>query len=470
MKIVIVSSEVVPFAKTGGLADVCGALPEALKNIGSDTCVFMPKYREVNNYFKKNNILPKSPCPGLFTFEIKGVNFYFIEHNDYFDRDGLYGTAMGDYPDNAQRFGFFCKRTLEYLKQIGFKPDIIHCHDWQAALAITYLKNNSKHDSFFKKTKTVLTIHNLAYQGLFDKSEMPKIELNDNLFNIEGLEFYWKVNLLKGGIVFSDLITTVSPTYAKEIQTKEFGCGLEGLLFSRNQKLKGVINGLDYFLWNPEKDSLIYKKFSIKKINDKYENKVGLQKEVGLKVSKDIPLFGIVTRLAEQKGVDIISEAMEIMCNKDLQLVILGTGDIKYHQILEGIAKKHKNFVLLLKFDNRLAHDIYAASDFFLMPSRYEPCGLGQMISLKYGSLPLVSKTGGLADTIIDIDDNSVKGNGMLLKDYSKKSLLEVVDRSLDLYTHTKSLHKVINVAMNNDFSWEESAREYQKLFKALLK
>ncbi|MCM8763128.1 MAG: glycogen synthase, partial [Candidatus Omnitrophica bacterium] len=374
MKIAVCSSEVVPFAKTGGLADVSGALPLALKKLGHEVIIIMPKYKQVLDAgFRLRKISPDV----LVNDEI-GVPVYFIEHEQFFNRPGLYGEKTGDYPDNLDRFSHYSRRALELLKEIDFKADIIHCHDWQSALVIIYLKNLYNKDPFYAGIKTLFTIHNIGYQGLFSKEEFPKLGLDWGLFNMEALEFYDKINLLKGGIVFSDAINTVSVKYSKEIQTKEFGFGLEGVLHKRKDTLFGIINGLDYSIWNPATDKYIFKRYSLKKLSDKYKNKEALQKLCGLP-KKNVPLFGMVSRLAAQKGLDIFALAIEQFCKLELQLVILGTGDLKYHVILEDIAKRYPKVVSLhLKFDDPLAHKIYAGCDIFLMPSHYEPCGLGQ--------------------------------------------------------------------------------------------
>lgn len=457
MKIAVCASEVVPFAKTGGLADVAGALPLALEELNQEVIVVMPGYKAVQN----SKIKIQKMKDG-FSYAVIGKNIkvYFIENDSYFNRDGLYGDKNGDHKDNLDRFCFYNRRTLELLKEINFKPDIIHVHDWQAALIPVYLKTIYEHDGFYKNTKTLLTIHNIGYQGLFPKEEFPKLGLDWGLFNMETLEFYGKINILKGGVVFSDLINTVSPTYSKEIQTKEFGFGLEGILNKRRQCLFGVLNGLDYSIWNPRTDKFIIEKFSIENLEVKYKNKEGLQKIYNLPAKKNIPLFGIVSRLAEQKGFDILSANIEKICHLDLQLVILGTGDLKYHVILEDIVKKYPKIVSLhLKFDDALAHKIYAGSDIFLMPSKYEPCGLGQMISLSYGTIPLVFKTGGLADTI-------TKDNGFVFDNYKKEELVKTMEKAIRAFKDKKEWAGLMQNAMQSNFSWNESAKKYLTLYE----
>lgn len=456
MKIVMAASEVVPFAKTGGLADVTGALPLALEKEGQEVVIMMPRYKAVDQ--AKYNL--KKVKEGLFCTTIgKGIKVYFIENDEYFLRDFLYGDKNGDYPDNLERFSYFSKRVLETIKELGFKPDIIHCHDWQTSLIPVYLKNLYAQDAFFKGTRTVLTIHNIGYQGLFPKDEFPKLGLDWSLFSVEGLEFYDKVNVLKGGLVFSDVINTVSMTYSKEIQTEEFGFGLEGLLDKRRDRLFGILNGIDYSIWNPETDPFIKSQFSKTTLSLKAKNKADLQSVCRLPVKKDIPLFGIVSRLAEQKGFDILAEGIDIICTLGLQMVVLGTGDLYYHKVFEDMARKYPKVISLnLKFDDLLAHKIYAGSDIFLMPSRYEPCGLGQLIALRYGTVPLVFKTGGLADTV-----NSK--NGFIFEKYSKDGLLRSLKRALNAFEDKEKWQKLICTGIACDFSWDESAKKYVQLY-----
>lgn len=473
MKIVMCASEVVPFAKTGGLADVAGALPLALEELNQEVIIVLPRYKSIQD--------PKFKIQRLkddisYSSTGKNIKVYFIENESYFNRDGLYGDKTGDYKDNLDRFSYYCKRTLDLLKEINFsrptitmsggippkaeKPDIIHCHDWQSSLIPVYLKTIHTADDFYKNIKTILTIHNIGYQGLFPKEEFPKLGLDWNLFNMEGLEFYDKVNILKGGMLFCDIINTVSPTYSKEIQTKEFGFGLEGVLNKRRDSVFGILNGLDYSIWNPETDKFIAQNYSALDLEKKYKNKEDLQKVCKLPPKKEVPLFGIVSRLAEQKGFDILAEAIEKICKMNLQLVILGTGDLKYHQILEAIVKKYPQIIsLALRFDDPLAHKIYAGSDIFLMPSKYEPCGLGQMISLRYATLPLVFKTGGLADTVNE-------NNGFVFDKYNKEDLLKTIKQAVEAFKSKKKWAGLMRRAIACNFSWQESGKEYLRLYE----
>ncbi|MDD5775840.1 MAG: glycogen synthase GlgA [Candidatus Omnitrophica bacterium] len=459
MKIVMCASEVVPFAKTGGLADVAGALPAALEKAGHEVIVIMPGYKMVH---AKAGLGIKQVRDGLSAATLgKAVKVYFIDHDFYFGRDALYGDKSGDYIDNIDRFSYFCRRTLDLLKEINFKADIIHCHDWQSALVPVYVRSMTySTDPFYKGMRTVFTIHNIGYQGLFSKDEFPKLGLSWSFFGVEALEYYDRINCLKGGIMFSDVINTVSDTYSKEIRTKEFGFGMEGVLDHRKDSLFGIINGLDYSIWDPAVDTFIAEKFSAQDPAGKAACKEDLQKLCKFPVKKNVPLIGVVSRLAQQKGFDIVAEGIDRMCRMSLQMVILGTGDAKYHEIMEKMIKKYPKVISLhLKFDDALAHKIYAGSDIFLMPSRYEPCGLGQMISMKYGTLPLVFKTGGLADTV----DAS---NGFVFGTYSADELLKTVKKALSAYESADKWKKLVAAAMRCDFSWSESAKKYIQLYE----
>lgn len=450
MKILLCSSEVAPFAKTGGLADVAGSLPIYLKKLKTDVRVCMPKYSCVK-------------ATGLRVKLANTIPVYFIKNDKYFARPSLYGTEKGDFPDNLERFSFFCRSTLELLKKEDFKPDIIHCNDWQTALIPVYLKTIYKDDPFYNNIKTIFTIHNMAYQGVFAKEEYPKLGIGWEYFHIEALEFYGMVNLMKGGLVFSDFITTVSPTYSKEIQSPEFGCRLEGVLSKRKDNLAGILNGIDYNEWNPRTDKELSRRYSAGLSADKVYNKVALQKELGLPVKPDVPLIGVVGRLAHQKGFDILAEKIDDICSMDLQFALLGTGEEAYHKLMQEIAKKHpKKTSINIKFDNTLAKKIYASSDMFLMPSRYEPCGLGQLISLRYGTIPIVRKTGGLADTITE-------DNGFVFEQYTGDELLNTIRRALDAYKDRKAWQAKVRRAMEYDFSWGNSAKEYVKLYERLV-
>jgi starch synthase len=356
--------------------------------------------------------------------------------------------------------------VLSILKKINFSPDIIHANDWQAALINIYLKTLYNNDEFFKRTKCVITIHNLAYQGLFEKEKYPSLGISWDYFNMHCLEFYGKINLLKGGIVFSDMINTVSPTYAKQIQTPDYGCGLDGALRERREKLTGILNAIDYEVWNPSVDKLIYKKYSPKNLADKYVNKKMFQKELGLKVDQNTLFLGMVSRLAEQKGVDILSDSLGYILKK-YEVVILGLGDEKYHKILnKKAAKFKKSFSLNLRFDETIAHRIYAACDCFLMPSRFEPCGLSQMISYKYATVPIVHSTGGLTDTVIDVENG---GGGFVIDRYTSNDLISAVDRAAQLFSKKFTWRNLLAKITKYNFSWEATAKKYVEMYKKCL-
>lgn len=456
LKVLFASSEVAPFSKTGGLADVAGSLPVALNKAGLDIRVVTPRYKSVKIFGNEVRLNNKVPV-------------YFIENEGYFMRDKLYGDQRGDYPDNLDRFVFFSRKILELLKEIDFKPDIIHCNDWQTALVPVYLKEAFGTESFYSGIKTVLTIHNIAYQGLFSKSEFHKTGLPWDYFTMHRLEFYDMVNILKGGLVFADVITTVSPAYAKEIQTPEFGYGLNGLLSGRRDSLFGIINGIDYNEWDPAKDKELKYHFSLSKLEGKYKDKSALQKKAGLAQRADAPLIAVISRLADQKGLDLVSQIIHSLLGMDVQFILLGTGEERYHRLFEGIKKKFSGKASInLKFDALLAKEIYAGADMFLMPSRYEPCGLGQIICLRYGTIPIVRNTGGLADTITEYDPKTTRGNGFVFDAYDAGELFNAVKRALDIYKQRGLWNKLVANAMKCDFSWDSSAKKYLELYKKI--
>ncbi len=456
LKVLIAASEAAPFAKTGGLADVAGSLPIALVAAGVDARLIIPKYACV----KAN---------GAEAVIGKDIKAYFVENDEYFNRKELYGDKFGDYHDNLERFAFFSKEILERCKKENFQPDIIHCNDWQTALVPVYLNTLYKYDPFFSKTKTLFTIHNLAYQGLFNKDEFPKMGLDWVLFTMEYFEFYGKINLMKAGLVYADAISTVSPTYAKEILTQEFGCGLEGVLKNREDSLYGILNGLDYTAWNPETDRKIFKKYSASSIEDKYINKEKLQKSLGLKIDREMPMIGLISRLADQKGLDLVAKMIDELLNMKAQFVLLGTGDNKYHILFEKMARIHnKNASINLKFDAALAQKIYAASDIFLIPSKYEPCGLGQMISFRYGVVLVVRQTGGLKDSVQEFDLKTKEGNGFTFSEYRADHLFTAIKRALALYKNKSVWTGLVKKIMALDFSWEKSAQEYIELYQKI--
>lgn len=476
MRLCFISSEVFPFSKTGGLADVSGALPKALAKKGVDVCVFTPKYKSVNKFEPKElyrtSLKVGSREEEYILYEYKNSNnhltYYFIGNDHYFNRNNLYGEGSQDYIDNAERFSLFSYAVLDILKKMRFQPDIVHTNDWQTALVDIYLKLYYKSDDFFKNSNIMLTIHNIGYQGIFNKNKMQTLNLPWGIFNIDGVEFYNQINLLKGGIIFADTVTTVSKTYSQEIQTKEYGARLDGVLRKFSNKLTGIVNGLDYDVWNPKTDQFIEFPYTEKNISGKYENKKALQKELKLGY-KNVPLFGMVSRLASQKGVDIATTAIENILKEhmDAEFVILGTGDKELEKKLEETAKKYKEKIaVVIGFDEGLAHRIYAGSDFFLMPSKYEPCGLGQMIAYRYGAVPIVRATGGLKDTVEDYDNINQKGSGFVFEKYDSSELLKTILKAMALFSKKNEMESLAKKVMRFDYSWDNQASEYVKLYE----
>jgi len=454
LKILFCVCEAAPFAKTGGLADVAGSLPKALGELGHEVRVVMPKYRGITQ--KRHEVS-------------KNVSYEFIENPAYFDRPALYGDDNGDYPDNLERFAFYCRAALQWAKQNGFCPDIVHCHEWQAALIAIDLRTWLEDDPFFKKSKTLFTVHNLAYQGIFPLDEFRALGLPDEALTAQGIEFWGRGNLMKGALVFSDMLTTVSPTYAKEIRTSEHGCGLDAILKNRVGDLKGILNGIDTEAWNPLKDSKIKARFSSKNPDGKALCKNDLQLELGLAQDANRPVFGLVSRLVEQKGLEIIMKSFDRLMEMGIQIAVLGTGDEKYHKFFEKMNDKHPGrFAARLKFDGILAQKVYAGSDFFLMPSRFEPCGLGQLISFRYGTLPVVHRTGGLADTVLDISRNPISGNGFSFSPLKEEPFIDAVKRAAKLHANAKRLRSLRQRVMKLDYSWKKSAERTGMLYRKL--
>ena len=470
MKIAFCSAEVFPFAKTGGLGDVCGALPLALAKLNLEIAVFLPYYRCIHD---KKWKLTKINDWLLKTTLAKKIEIYFIKHDYFFNRPGLYGDEKGDYPDNLERFHYYCRCVLRALKELNIKADIIHCHDWQTSLIAVDLKEKYKKDPFYSAARTLLTIHNLAYQGVFPKEEYSKLGFREDLFGLHGFEFFGKINLLKAGIIFSDALNTVSPQYAKEIQTRHFGCGLDGVLRSRKDRIVGILNGLNYDFWNPQVDPLIEKKYSLETFGaDKLENKKALQRQTKLPVSATIPLLGFVARLAHQKGIDLILDSIEELVELyEIQFIVQGEGNGQYSgRLREMVQRFPQKFAVWFEFDEKMAHQIYAGSDFFLMPSLFEPCGLSQMISLKYGTIPIVFKTGGLVDTIIPFNKDKRGGNGLMFEHYNKKEFINIIKSAVEIFDDKEQLFRLISRAFLADFSWDKSANQYVELYQHCMK
>jgi starch synthase len=480
IRVLFVVSEAVPYAKTGGLADVAGTLPYALKELGVEVKVLMPYYGQIKQKAlpvtaaAENLVATVGPLSLEFDVLTPAANeapFYFVERDEFYERSQLYGTPRGDYFDNLERFAFLCSTVLPFCQAMSFKPDVLHCHDWQAALAPVYLKHRWVGESILAGTKSLLTIHNLAYQGLFPKERFPSTGLDWSLFSINGLEFYGKVNLLKGGIVFADAISTVSRGYSKEIQTPEFGYGLDGVLRTRAKVIFGILNGVDYRDWDPATDPLIAANYSPADLRGKAKNKQALMEAFSLdkKLAKQ-PLLGIISRLADQKGFDLVAQVLPELMARNIPMVILGTGDEKYQRWLAEVAPKYTGKLgVKIAFDNRLAHLIEAGADMFLMPSRYEPCGLNQMYSMKYGTVPVVRATGGLLDTVAPVDPKKGTGTGFLFQEYSAEAFIKALNKAIEAYQDKKLWKKIMLNGMAQDFSWQASAKAYLNLYERLV-
>jgi len=475
MKIIMTASEMTPFAKTGGLADVMGSLPQALSGRGHDISVFIPFYRNVKGplsetQYKGHVTLGSRKChfEAVRISTQDNVHVYAIRKDEYFDRAHLYHLPGRDYDDNAERFTFFSKAVVHTISQLGLKPDVIHAHDWQTALVPIYVALDPR-TAPTSRRPCVFTIHNIAYQGVFEPSEFRMTNLPDHLFSPHGIEFYGKLNFLKGGVLFADRVTTVSPTYAEEIQTQEYGCGLEGVTRSRRAHLRGILNGIDENTWDPSKDEHIPEKFTVRSLKKKSVCKNALAEELHLDVSGTKPLFGMVTRLAQQKGIELFFKALPEMIHKGAVFAVLGNGDASYETHLRHLAAKHsQQLAVRLEFDEGLAHRIFAGSDFLMMPSLYEPCGLSQLYALRYGTIPLVRATGGLNDTIEAWNAKTHKGNGFKFSDPTAVSLLEGFDRAMHAYRQLKAISALRENAMACDFSWDRSAQEYETLYQSL--
>ncbi|MBX5493882.1 MAG: glycogen synthase GlgA [Bryobacteraceae bacterium] len=468
-KVLMVASEATPFAKTGGLADVIGSLPRALRAQGDEVAVVLPRYRSISlqGLQRVYNDLPvwlgSTGYPvTVYLARSADVPFYLIDCPSLYDRDGLYSSSGKDYPDNAIRFAVLSMAAISIVRHI-FRPQVLHVHDWQASLVPVYLRRLFDLDPTFMGIRTLLTIHNLGYQGRFGREVLPQIGLDEGVWHPNGMEFYGDLNFLKGGIVYSDAVSTVSPRYAQEIQTPEFGFGLDGLLRLRSDVLTGIVNGVDYNEWNPETDELLPAKYSADDLSGKRLCKRELLKEFGLPVDHlDRPVIGIVSRFARQKGFDLIAQVADDIAAEDLSLIVLGTGEPQYEQMFRNLAWKYPQKVAVrVTYNNRLAHLIEAGSDMFLMPSRYEPCGLNQIYSLRYGTIPLVRATGGLDDTIED-------GTGFKFWDYSGHAMLQMIRHALAVYKNRQEWLRMMRLAMQKDFSWDASAARYSALYASL--
>ncbi len=472
LKVLLVASEVAPFAKTGGLADVAGSLPKALRLQGNDVRVVLPRYRNVASMatigdFPVQVGERRATCIVRTSFiEVKSgdgvasVPVYFLDNYHYFDRDRYYM-----YPDEAERFSFFDLSVIRLCEFLGFVPDVIHCNDWQTGFIPLLIRLRARENPLFSGVGSVFTVHNLKYQGRFPKAALRLLGVGEEHFTPEGVEFYGDVNFVKAGLVYSDVVNTVSETYAKEITTPEFGEGLEGVLRKRSADLYGIVNGINYHEFNPRSDPRVFATYDSRDLSGKKENKHALQRELGLPVSES-PCVGIVSRLVDQKGLDLVKDAMPALLAKDLQFVLLGTGDPYYEDYFAGLARVNAAKVAaVIGFNGVLAQKIYAGSDMFLMPSRFEPCGLGQLIAMRYGSIPIVRSTGGLVDTVADYDPATTTGTGFVFREYHASALLSAVERALALYAKREDWLALVREAMERDFSWNKSAALYTELY-----
>jgi starch synthase len=486
MRVVLASSEAVPFSKTGGLADVASALPKALAQAGHDVWLMTPYYPQA--LLQQSEGLPTIETPGIdltvslglkstggrllaTTLPRSTVKVYLIDQRDYFDRPGLYQDARGDYRDNSERFIFFSRAVMEAARLLDLRPDIIHANDWQTGLIPALLQIEYRHSPDFARTASVYTIHNLAFQGQFWHWDMLLTGLDWKYFNWNQMEYFGQLNLMKTGIVFADKVTTVSPTYAKEIQTPEAGCGLHGLLAHRKADLTGILNGADTELWNPATDPYIVRNYTVETVAEgKQACKAELQRRMGLPVRPDVPLFGSVSRITHQKGFDLIAECADRLVALDVQLVFVGNGEPDFEQMLRRLAAEHPERVAAcIGFDEPLSHQVEAGADIYLMPSRFEPCGLNQMYSLIYGTVPIVRAVGGLADSVVDASEARLAdgtANGFSFHDYSGDELLRQVQRAVELYRRPEVWRQLIRTGMTRDWSWRRSADEYVRVYE----
>ena len=476
-KVLFIASECVPFVKTGGLADVVGSLPKYFDKEKYEVRVIVPNYLFIGQEWKeKMNFVTsfqmdmawRSQYVGIMELEHDGITYYFIDNEYYFAGDRPYGNIHED----VEKFAFFSKAALSILPVVDYRPDIVHCHDWQTGLVPVYLKDSFHEGEFYANMKSIITIHNLKFQGVWNiKAVQDATGLDMSYFTSDKLEAFGDANYLKGGIVYADLVTTVSRTYAEEIKTPFYGEGLDGLMRARSNVLHGIVNGLDYEEWNPGTDKLIYKKYTAENFRrNKWKNKLELQKELGLTQDKNVMLIGMVSRLTDQKGFDLIDAVMDELCQDAVQIVVLGTGENRYENMFRHFAWKYGGKVAAcIYYSNEIAHKIYAASDVFLMPSLFEPCGLSQLMSLRYGSLPIVRETGGLKDTVEPYNEYEETGTGFSFTNYNAHEMLGAVRYTESVYYDNKrSWNKIVDRAMAADFSWSSSAKQYEDLYEEL--
>jgi starch synthase len=474
VKVLFTVSECVPFIKSGGLADVAGSLPKELRRLGTDVRVIMPKYGSISEEFKQEmkrvaeftvQVGWRNQYCGIEELSYNGITFYFVDNEQYFNRDHLYG-----YFDDGERFAFFNHAVLQGLAQIQFYPDVIHCHDWHTGMIPFLLKKKYQMIKEYAEIKSVFTIHNLQFQGIMPKEALNDLlNLDDRYFNMEELEFYGNINFMKGALVAADKITTVSPTYLKEIQTDYFGEKLNGVLVKRNEDLSGILNGIDEDIYNPETDLNLAKNYSTTTLFDKEENKRSIQQKFGLPQS-DVPLIAMITRLTKQKGLELVQAVFHEILSENIQMIVLGTGDPEFEQFFREMEGMYgEKFKAYIGFNEELAHQLYAGADLFLMPSKFEPCGLGQLIALKYGTVPIVRETGGLNDTVQPYNEFSGEGNGFSFTKFNAHDMLYTIRRAIYFYQDQEIWDQLITSAMEMKYSWAQSAFKYNQLYSGLV-
>ncbi|WP_431802609.1 glycogen synthase GlgA [Halobacillus andaensis] len=475
MNVLMIGSECTPFIKTGGLADVLGSLPHALKDDGHDVRVVLPKYETMSDDWKIKletihtfnvELGWRNKYAGVQYIEHNGIPVYFIDNEYYFKRSNLYG-----YDDEAERFVFFNKAIMEMVRKMDWKPDVLHCHDWQAGLIPVLLHTHYGNHPKFQDMKTVFTIHNLKYQGIYPDAVLyDLLGFDGNMMTTGGLEFFGNINFMKGALNFADHITTVSKTYAKEIQTPYYGENLDGVLRESSEKLSGIVNGIDNQAFNPMKDKNLPFPFRTSLLK-KAQNKMWLQEQLGLPLSKDIPMIGIVSRLVEQKGFDLVGRVLdELLAQDDVQVVVLGTGEPEYEHMLQWAQSKYpEKLSANIMFSEELSRQIYGASDLFLMPSRFEPCGIGQLIALRYLASPIVRETGGLADTVQSFDEKTGEGNGFTFTNYNAHDMLFTIRRAISLYQDPDAWKQLVKNMAKSQYPWKYSANRYSELYEAAL-
>ena len=479
MRILLASSEVHPYSKTGGLADMVGAMAKALAHAGHQVGVVTPLYGWIWKKFPDLKQLDwhmelplgdKKIRAEVWTLEpIAGLTVYFIHVPDYFHRNSLYGEQSGDYPDNAERFIYFSKAVVHLARYLPWQPEVVHANDWQTGLIPLLMLNEKMQAGWGILPRICFTIHNLAYQGIFPGAQFALTNLPPDYFNQFGVEFYGALNSLKAGINFADVITTVSPRYAREITTPEYGCQLDDLLRKRQSVLFGVLNGVDYEEWNTTRNPHLKHPYSVGRMAGKAKDKAALQAELGLPVDEHVPLFGSITRLADQKGLDIQLGALEEMLNSEMQFVLLGSGQAEYEKAYRELARRYpKKAAVQIGFSQALSHRIEAGCDFYLMPSRFEPCGLNQMYSLRYGTIPIVRITGGLDDTVIDISEDKAAANGIKFQEYSARALAKSIRKALVLFQEPELMGHYRHNGMTADFSWERMVKRFIEIYRPI--